>query len=79
MTPRSDEPSASAPSSAFERAMVDRGTDLAVAREIERRINIVEGEESDDASRAPYSQREIITYVLVTVGIVVLGALVVIL
>lgn len=63
----------------FLQSMVGAGTDPAVAAELERRIQIVEGEEADDDSRSPLSAREIGVFVAVTVLTVVIGLVVVIL
>lgn len=57
----------------FERRLVAAGTDAAVAAELERRIEIIEQQERDDASRRPMSGAEIAGYVAATVAAVVLG------
>lgn len=64
---------------AFERTLVEGGTDPAVAAELERRIRIVENDERDEPSRLPISAREIAVYVGVSVAAVVIGLLVVVL
>lgn len=61
----------------FPRAMVDAGTDPAVAAELERRIEIIERDEAADESRRPFSGREIALYVGVSVVAVIVGAVMV--
>ncbi|MCH1883939.1 hypothetical protein [Agrococcus sp. ARC_14] len=79
MTPTPQHQTDEAHSSSFERAMIAAGKDPAVAAELERRIQIVERDERDDASRLPLSPREITVYLAVTVVAVVIGILVVVL
>lgn len=76
-TPNTD--TAPAKGSRFHSAMVDGGTEPAVAAELERRIRIIENEEAQDESRRPMSGRELAVYVAVSVVAVVLGLLLVIL
>lgn len=64
---------------AFERELVARGTDPAVAAELERRIEIIEREEADDPSRLPLSAGEIVGYVAVTLVAVAIGVVVMVL
>lgn len=61
----------------FTSSMVKAGTELVVATELERRIEIIEHEEMGDPSRMLLSGREIAVYIGVTVLAVVIGALVV--
>lgn len=79
MTPTPQAQTGEAHASSFEREMIAAGKDPAVAAELERRIQVVEHEERDDASRQPFSAREMAVYVAVTVAAVVIGAVVVIL
>ncbi|KQV26457.1 MULTISPECIES: hypothetical protein [unclassified Microcella] len=76
-TPYTD--TAPAEHSGFQAAMVDGGTEPAVAAELERRIRVIEHDEAQDESRRPMSGRELAVYVAVSVVVVVLGLLVVIL
>ena len=79
MTPTPQTQTGEAHASSFEREMIAAGKDPAVAAELERRIQAVEHEERDDASREAFSARELAVYVGVTVLAVVIGAVVVIL
>lgn len=79
MTPTPQSPIDEARSSSFEREMIAAGKDPAVAAELERRIALVERDELHDASRQPFSARELVVYVAVTVAAVVVGAVLVIL
>lgn len=76
-TPNTD--TAPAERSHFHSAMVDGGTEPAVAAELERRIRIIEHDEAHDESRRPMSGGELAVYVAVSVVVVVLGLLLVIL
>lgn len=75
-TPNSN--TAPAEGSRFRSAMVDGGTEPAVAAELERRIRIIENDEAQDESRRPMSGRELALYVAVTAVVVVVGILMVI-
>lgn len=66
-----------APVSSFERDMIAAGMLPAVAAELERRIEVVEHDERDDASRLPFTPRELAVYVAVTVLAVLIGVLLV--
>lgn len=79
MTPTHQTQTGEAHASSFEREMIAAGKDPAVAAELERRIQVVEHEERDDASRQAFSGREMAVYIAVTVAAVVIGAVVVIL
>lgn len=79
MTPTPQTQTGGAPASAFERELIAAGKEPAVAAELERRIQIIERDELRDESRQPFSGREIVVYVAVSVVAVVIGALVVML
>lgn len=79
MTPTPQAQIGGAPASSFERELIAAGKDPAVAAELERRIRIVERDELADASRLPFSTRELVVYVGVSVVAVVVGALIVML
>lgn len=76
-SPRPDAPQA--PATDFQEALRVRGTDSAIAAELERRIELIEHEEYEDASRLPLTAREVVAYVGVTLGAIALGLLVVVL
>lgn len=75
MTHTPPAPTDQARGAAFEREMIAAGKDPAVAAELERRIAIVERDELHDASRQPFSGRELAIYVAVSVTAVVVGIL----
>ena len=75
MTPTPPAQTGEAQASSFERDMIAAGKDPAVAAELERRIQIIERDELRDESRRPFSAREIVAYVAVSVVAVVIGAL----
>ncbi|WP_413317161.1 hypothetical protein AA0Z99_10630 [Agrococcus sp. 1P02AA] len=77
MSPTPSHDTDGARAAAFEREMIAAGTDPAVAAELERRIQVVERDELHDASRQPFSGRELIVYVAVSVAAVVVGIVVV--
>ncbi len=77
MTPTPPARAGEARASEFEREMIAAGKDPIVAAELERRIGTVERDELDDASRQPFSGRELAAYVGVSVAAVVIGILVV--
>lgn len=66
-----------ASSASFTSALIAGGMPAEVAEELERRIEIVEHDEADDPSRQPWTARELVGYVLVSVAAVALGILVV--
>lgn len=79
MTPTPNTDTAEADRLSFQRSMVAAGTDPAVAAEIERRIDIIEGDEANDESRRALSNLEIGVFVAVTVLTIAFGLVVVIL
>lgn len=72
-------PHAPGTSAGFTEAMTAAGTPYEVARELERRIEVIETDESGDASREPWTGGELLGYVLVSVAAVAVGVLVVLL
>lgn len=79
MSSQHPSPFSSGRNGGFELTMVDTGTQPVVAAELERRVEIIEREELDDASRQPFSAPEIAVYVGVSVLAVVTGIMMVIL
>ena len=66
-------------SSGFTTAVVEEGVSPVVATELDRRLSIIEEDELQDTTAHAWSVRQLAGYVGVTVGLCLLGILLVIL